>query len=372
MYINNNKNSNSFLIDMFFLVVKFITDRNKHLNLTVCTSKNIENTQKYDDEAFFKAGQFLMFLYVFSVDNLYKKNINYLDGTFFVKLSDENFNLVSSIKTKSESIANHIINRSVYTKQLLPHNCSIRDLSNNKNLSNFQRGFKICYETFLNEKIDLIKLLKNDGLINIYFNLIKNIRLLSPHDLKIQLEFINIQVKKSLTKNSIVEKIIRIKDDKNTFINLSLKLLDLVTENSIIGINDSGAIELTWIKYSNNKLGSIGTDSIYIAIYFAYIGKVTNNSYYSQSAKQSLTPLFNMSISDYKQTTNLDKILKSMYLLNNYINYSELNDFIYNNQDLFMMVSASYKKECNLKTDELIFQCIMDNSMDVLNSIILV
>ena len=209
-------------------------------------SININDSEK-DDEIFFKAGQLLMFLYVFSVKNLRKENIKYLNGTFFLKLSN----------------------------------------------------------------------------------------------------------------------------DKDKFISLSTKLLDIVNENSLIGINKKGEIETTWIKYIDEKLCPIGIESIYIAIYFSYIGKVTNNSYYSQSAKSSLIPLLHLSESDYKNIMNNNKILNSIYLLNEYMSCSELSNFFEFNPELLMIIPHSYKKACISKTDNLIFQCIIDNSMDVLKSVIL-
>ena len=216
-----------------------------------------------------------------------------------------------------------------------------------------------------------MRLLKNKGLENMCFNFIRNLKMLTPHDLKIQLYFINIKAGKSFVPNNMIEKVLSAKNDKDKFISLSTKLLDIVNENSLIGINKKGEIETTWIKYIDEKLCPIGIESIYIAIYFSYIGKVTNNSYYSQSAKSSLIPLLHLSESDYKNIMNNNKILNSIYLLNEYMSCSELSNFFEFNPELLMIIPHSYKKACISKTDNLIFQCIIDNSMDVLKSVIL-
>lgn len=353
-------------------MTEFITDRNEQLNLTVLEEWININDFKKDDEIFFKSGQLLMFLYVFSVINLPKENIKYLDGTFFLKLSKDNFCNQLCIKADSKSIAYDIINKSIYTKFCFQNNFNIESSLMYKNLNDFKRGFKICYETFLSEKINIMRFLENKGLENICLNFIRNLKMLTPRDLKIQLHFINIKARKAFVPNSMIEKVLLIKNDKAEFISLSTKLLDLVNENSLIGINNDGKLETTWIKCIDEKLCPIGIESIYIAAYFSYISKATNNSYYSQSAKSSLMPLFHLCESDYKNIMNDNKILSSIYLLNEYIDCSELSNFVEYNPKLFMTISNSYKKDCILNADNLIFQCIIDNSLDVLKSIILV
>lgn len=358
---NNDK-----LMDIFFLIIKFIISKNASLNLSVSLyDGNYEYEE--DSDIFFKAGQLIMFLYIFSINGLSKKDINYKNGTFQLNLKNENFTQKFCLNTDSNSIAYDIIRNSVFTKECFPSGLDTESIRITENFNSFIGGFQMCYQTFLDEKINLIDFLNNMDLNTICFNLIKNIKILTPQDCRKQIHFLEIKNNMFKTNDNDISTLVLVKDDYSSFLDKSVEILDNVIQNSIIGINSSGDMEISWIRHLNTDLFPLGKDNIYLALYFSYISKLTSNSYYYQSAKSSVMPLLKMN------SLALDEdIVKAMYLLNSYMDFNELKTFINENNDIFKNLPESYKNKCALECHNLIFSCIMRNSLNVINSLVLV
>lgn len=358
---NNDK-----LIDIFFLIIKFIISRNTSLNLSVSL---YDGNYEYEEDAdiFFKAGQLMMFLYIFSINGLSQKDINYKNGTFQLNLKPENFTQKFCMNTDCSSIAWDIIRNSVFTKECFPLGLDAESIRITENFNSFIGGFQICYQAFLDEKIKLIDFLNNKNLDTECFNVIKNIKILTPKDCEKQIRFLEIKNKMLKTNDKDISTLALVKDDYSSFLNKSMETLDNVIENSIIGINSSGDMETAWIRYLNTDLCPLGKDNIYLTVYFSYISKLTSSSYYYESARSSVIPLLKMN------SLQLDEdIIKTMYLLNSYMNFNELKTFVNENNHMFKNLPQSYKNKCALECHDLIFSCIMRNSLDVINSLVLV
>lgn len=369
MYIhadNFNAYDNNLLIDVFFSVIKFIKNKNSKINLDICINKNSNITLKKDCDMFFKCGQFLMFIYAFKINKLLSEDINYNNGQFFIKLSNINFNQTILNKTSCEDIAKDIINNSTYKKDCMPNAISNIKFKNNNDFKEFEKGFILTYKTFINEKNNLVKFLENSPVTDFSLSLIKNIKILNPKDLDMQLKFIRLRYLNKIESNPLLNDLVYFKQSNDEFINLSKEFLDILTQNSIIGIHNN-SMEFMFIGYINGELKPTGINNIYISIYFSYIAKVTENKYYETSALYSLIPVLHSDSSDYNT-----EILELMYLLNNYICFKELEEFINNNIYLFKDISKSYKKSCITNCENLILKSVQEKSLYMLKSVFIV
>ncbi|PRR79657.1 hypothetical protein [Clostridium vincentii] len=366
--------SNNLLLDTLFLLRDFINNNCK-LNLKVSVSNTKEIVSKVDNNMFFKAGQLLMFFFITNVNNLRRENIKYDKETFYIINSPVNKIDENYIKSPtSENIIVDMIYKSTYNKEVLP--IEVESISR-ENLHELKRGFELTYKTMINEKINLINFLQKCELKNSYLNLIKDIKLLNPHELNVQLQFIELRYSKNLIKNELLEKVISCKDNYDEFISASSELLDLFIKNAIIGFGENG-LELMWIGYIDESLEAIKYRNIYIAIFFEYIGEVTSNKYYLQATKHSVNPLLtyiNNLNDDEKLVYNEEyyEMLKLLYLLNDSIelNYIELDKVIQKNTKTFSSMALREKIRYSSNTDKIILEFIQNKSLDVLHSVIL-
>ncbi|MBU3093845.1 hypothetical protein KPL35_17585 [Clostridium sp. CF011] len=327
------------------LLLKDFINNNCKLDLKVSFTNTKEIVSKVDNNMFYEAGKLLMVFFIVNINNLQRKNIKYDKETFYIINSSVNKIAENHIKKPtSENIIADIILKSTYNKEVLP--IEVASVTR-ENLDELKKGFELVYKTIINEKINLINFLENCEPKNIHSNLIKDIKLLSPHDLKVQLQFIELKYSKKLIENELLEKVICCKNNYNEFISASTELLDLLIENATIGFGENG-LELMWIGYIDERLEAIKYKNIYIAIFLAYIGKITANKYYLQATKQSVNSLLTYVNDDEEKLIYNDEyyeMLKLLYLLNDSmeLGYIELNKAIQKNTKLF--ASTTFQKE---------------------------
>lgn len=367
MYVKDfNYYDNSLFVEIFFSMIEFIKNKNSKINIEICLDKVSNVKFKKDSSMFSKCGQFLMFLYIFKIDNLSSENIYYSNGKFFLSLSSKHFNQYFMTNTGCEDIANDIINCSTYKKDCIPKIESNTKFTNKKDFKDFENGFISTYKTFIHEKNNIIEFLTKYPLRNFSITLIKNIKLLNPRDLHMQLKFIKLRYLKKIESNYLLNKLSAIHNYNSEFISLSKKFLDFLTQNSIIGMKNN-SLELTFIGYINNELRPVGINNIYISIYFSFIAKITQNKYYEKSALYSLMPVINSDNLNYNK-----EILKLIYLLNSYIHFEELDKFIHDNICLFEDISSDYKNSCMKNPEKFILMCVREKSFQILKSLFLV
>lgn len=368
MYKQNNS---SFLTSPLLLLIDFINNRcNLTLEVSFINSRDFES--EFDCDIFFKAGQLLMFLYVLNIKNVSRENIKYRNNKFYIYMPINNSNEINIKKITAENIIINLIDKSTYNQEFLPE---YLENINKENLFQIERGFELTYKLFIDEKINLINFLNKYVIKNSYINLIENIQLLNPHDLNIQLKFIRLKFQRELITIKSLKKLISQKNNHANFIESSRNVLDILIKNSIISLDENG-IELMWIGYTNNKLEPTRYKNIYIAILLSYIGKTMSEKYYLQAAKQSLNPLLMDLVDstiDYKKICGNEyyDVLKLLFLLNNYIEFEELDNFIEKNPSLFNLISLEDKLKCNSETETFILEYIYNKSLDLLNSLIL-
>lgn len=355
--------------NIFLHLLKLVNDKNNRLNLQVKFNDTTSNSSDLNDNIFFQAGQLLMFFYIFNIQNLKRNNIKYFNNTFYI--NDLLFSQIDEIHTNhitSEDIINYMIENSIFTKEVLPLN--ILDI-NDVNLNILKEGFKLTYETLIDEKINILHFLNNNLPKNQYPYLFNTLKILSPHDLSIQLEFINLKYRKCISKNKILIDLLNTSNDYFTFIQTATKYLDIFTQNAFIGSGDYG-IELMWIGFINNRLQPIKEKNIYISLLFAYIGKLTDNTYYIQTAKHAIHPL--LKYLDFKNKLSKEdanELIHLLYLLNFYIHFDTLNKFITDNNNLFDSISPNTKLKYSSSPDEVILNYIYTNLVELLPHLII-
>ncbi len=364
--------SSNFLANQLLLLVNFINNRIYRFNLEVSIVNNKDIVSKFNSDIFFKSGQLLMFFYIVNINNKSRGNIKYNNSKFYIYLPLNSTSKDYMNNTTSEDIINDLIEKSTYNEEFLPIELgSIIE----EDLMEIENGFELMYKIFINEKMNLINYLNEYNIEDNYSNLIKDIKLLNPHDLEIQLKLIRLKFENKLIKNELIEKLINCRENHDDFIEHSKMVLDLLIKNAIIAL-DNNKMQLMWMGYINKKLEPIKYRNIYLAILFSYIGKKTSEKYYLQIAKQSINPLLIVSKDlkgNYKSMLDNEyyEVLKLLYLLNNYIEFRELNIFIEENKDLFDLIRLEDKIKCNYDTENLILESVYNKSLDLLSLLIL-
>lgn len=365
--------SNDSLLNI--LLLKDFINNNCKLDLKVSVTNTKEIVSKVDNNMFYEAGKLLMVFFIVNINNLQRKNIKYAKETLYIIDSPVNKIAENYIKKPtSENIIADIILKSTYNKEVLP--IEVASVTR-ENLDELKKGFELVYKTIINEKINLMNFLEECGPKNIHSNLIKDIKLLSPHDLKVQLQFIELKYSKNLIQNELLGKVICCKDNYDEFISASTEFLDLLIENATIGFGENG-LELMWIGYIDERLEAIEYKNIYIAIFFEYIGKVTGNKYYLQATKHSINPLLsyinNLNDDEEKLIYNDEyyEMLKLLYLLNDSmkLDYIELNKAIQKNTKLFASMDLKDGINYNSNKDEIMLEFIFNKSLELLHFVI--
>ncbi|MBW9173998.1 hypothetical protein [Clostridium estertheticum] len=363
--------SNDLILNTLLLLKEFINNNCK-LNLKVSVTSTKGIVSKVDNNMFYEAGKLLMLFFIVNVNNLQRKNIKYAKETFYIINSPVNNIAENYIKNPtSENIITDIIYKSTYNKEVLP--IEITSVTS-ENLNELKKGFELVYKTIINEKTNLINFLQKCEFRKNYLTLIKDIKLLSPHDLKVQLQFIELKYSKNLIKNELLEKVICCKNNYDEFISASNEFLDLLIENATIGFGENG-LELMWIGYIDERLEAIKYKNIYIAIFFAYIGKVTANKYYLQTTKHCVNSLLTNVNDDEKLLYNDEyyEMLKLLYLLNNSmeLDYKALDKVIEKNTKLFDLIDFKSEIKYSSNKDEIMLEFICNKSLDILHFVIL-
>lgn len=374
MYREINIGSN-FLLNTFLLLIDFINSKNVKLNLNVVVDYNKNLISETNTNEFFKLGQLLMFFYVTNTNGKHTSTIGYKQGRLYAEISETDGNESYIDGITSENIIYKLVDKSTYNKKLFLEDLNFNYPINNKNLLDIQSGFKLTYKTFIKEKISLINFLNECESKNIYFNLIKDIQLLNYHDLKIQINLIKLKFRGKMQKNKLLKEVISSKHNYNEFIKNSKNLLELLIKNGIISFYNN-KVELMWLGYIDNEPKPIKYMNIYIATYFSYIAQNTQEKHYLQSAKNTLNPLIdNISNLNTNYMDSLgndyEKILKLLYLLSNYIEYDELNKAIEKNKELFSNIKLVDKLKSKIDVDNLILESIYNDSLNLLNLLIL-
>jgi len=367
---------NNLLLNTFLMLIDFINSKNIKLNLKVSVDYNRSLISEVNSQMFFKFGQLLMFFYITNINGKDKPIIRYKKGIFYAEIyedySDESY--VNSIT--AENIIYKLIDKSTYNKKFFIEGLDYADKIDDKSLLDIQSGFELTYKTFIDEKTNIINFLNECGPKNIYLNLIKDIKLLNYHDLGIQLTLIKLKFQRELPKNKLVENITYGKYNYDKFIENSKSLLDMLTKNSIISFYNN-KVELMWFGYINEELKPIKYLNIYLAIYFAYIAENTEEKYYLQSAKNALNPLLDeiRNINDkHKEVLGNDYycFLEGLYLLSHYIEYDGLNKILEKNIRFFSNINLEDKLKTDFDIENLILEFIYHNSLNLINSLILI
>lgn len=365
MYIKSNNNFE----ELISLLLKFLNNNNSSLNILFNTDNNIST--KKDDNIYFFSGQLLMLLYICNVNNFDNKNIKYFSNTFYISTINYNYLPQTNIQNStSESIIDDILYKSVFYKDYLPN--GIKPLYD-ENLIDLENGFKLIYTILMKKKLEIIKLIESINLnINTSF-LIQNLLLINPHDLELQLQFIKIKYNKVIYINDSLKNLKYESKNMDNFIDNSCLYLNLLIKNSIIGSGKYG-LELMWIEYLNNTLYPTRIDNINFSLLSAFVGKKLNSKYYLEATKNSINPLLSYIDSFIENNLINDDILevfKLLYLLNQYIDFSNLNNFINTNFKNKYFKNIKINNINNLKIEKTIFDYICNKSFFVFDRIIL-
>lgn len=374
MFKKINVGSN-FLLNTFLLLIDFINSKNLKLNLNVVVDYNKNLIFEDNQNIFFEFGQLFMFFYITNTNVKDMSITRYTEGRLYVEISETDSNESYFNGITAENIIYKLIDKSTYNKKLFLEGLDFTDKIDDKSLLDIQYGFELTYKTFIKEKIHLINVLNECEPNDIYFNLIKDIKLLNYHDLEMQLNFIKLKFQGELPKNKLVEKVISVKHNYNKFIENSKNLLYTLTMNGILSFYNN-KVELMWIGYIDCELKPIKYMNIYIATYFAYIAKNTEKKYYLQSAKNSLNPLLAdiVNIDDNCKDAlgnNRHHMLELLYLLNHYIEFDELNRIINKNIELFSNVKLGHKSKNDLDIENIILKSIYDDTLNLLKLLVL-
>lgn len=345
--------------DKFSYFVEIINIENDNLNFNVVFCEN-DIDSIIDKDIFFKSGCLLMLLYIFNCD--LGDDIKYKYGSFYVK----------NIKVKKyilydgrvENIINNIIEKSVYSKRFLP---LINKEVIYKNFKDIELGFSNAYNIFINNKLEIIKVLD----INEDVSLINMLKILNLNDLNRQLKFLRFKFKYPYRKDSLINQLIQYKNIDKSFIDISCVFLDNFIKKSIIGVNKYG-METMWIQENKGSLTPSKYNNIYIYIYLKCIGEITNNKYYLEIAKQTLNPLLEECTIKYTdESEEYWNMLKFIYFNSEFIEYDNIKIFIENNKENISTVSLEDKGKYIIDNKQKLIDIILNKSLIIIRRIIL-
>lgn len=313
--LNNNK---KFILDkecsdienIFYIMLKWLNKNNKKYNHLYIPNiiKNEDNTlkeyieyrpckNKQQEEKFYlKCGELLALLYILNITNIKKENIIVI-GENPVVTNFETITPIEPIKSLfCDEIATAILESSIY-------NMSFFEIFD-KNLMEeeidyIKEGFELVYNIVLQNKVELITLLKEN--IDSNYNLVSiiaKIQVLNNKDLKRQISFIDA---KFLKRNNYNNKIKFSNDDflakldRGAILDVATNIGDYIIERGIIGYKDS-RIERTWISVLENGRVSIIGNNLYegnngIALFLAFLGAISKKEYFVESALEALEPV---------------------------------------------------------------------------------
>lgn len=361
-----NEVKKKYSIKILLLVLEYIKSKNKQIKLSIKSSSNEDIEGFINEDIFFEFGQLLMLFYVFNLDNICKKNIKYSNNTFYINEKVIEVKIRNELLSSSEDIVNFIIDKSVYKKIL-----TLGELKyvNKEHLKDIQDGFKTAYDILIDMKFQLINYIKSFKCD--LSDVIENINFLNPNDLELQIKLIEISLSNYYSPNKVNDSKRFIEDN----ISYASEVLDKYIDKAIYGIGSYG-IELMWIgKFDKTIKPTIGIN-IYVSVLLAYIGEVKEDRYYIQAAKYSINPLLKYldkkkkNISEVKENKEFIDLLTLLYLLNSYIDFSELDKFIKENLELFSLVRSKDKTKYDLKIEENILEDIKYKALDKIECII--
>lgn len=316
-------------------------------------------TEEYNDNIFFNSGQLLAMFYIFNVNGISRGDIDYSDGKFFIKNLFKKKNINNNIDSGCISIAENIINASVYYKEFLP--CWI-EVNTNGECKAIEDGFVETYTDLLNEKILLIKMIEEYQNEIFFSDVINKLKILNYNDLIRQSRLIKLRLGYNYCNKIFNEKINDY--NKDEFIDISCRIADELIEGSIIGVYDN-EIEITWLQYLKNEIVTLTDKNIYVSLFLSYLSKNTNNKYYLQSAIQAIKPAIrSLNLEFYnKEEREYNYILNAMYYLNNMIYIGPLKSFIDSNDNIF---------KCYKDIDEkVIMETLLNEALKIINKIII-
>lgn len=310
---------------------------------------NKKVSSKLDNNIYFSLGYLIMYLYIAQIRNCSRDCIKYINKTIYITNKKECKNGLIDSAT-SEKIINNLIEKSVYNIEFLPE--EVISISREE-VFEIINGFREAYNLVIKEKCNLIDYIYSIDKDKEYVELINFIKLLNPRDLEMQIKFI--MLKHNFNKKK-----------KKSFDYNNFKKIDNCISSGVIGVSDIG-LELMWIEYYRGELQPTKYRNIYIAILFAYISKKTNNSYYLKSAQYTVNPIITY-LKENRELENINEyeLISSMYLLNEYIEYEVLDNFIKENSHKFNNFNLKSNEDNNDKKEY-----IIKKSIEVLGGIII-
>lgn len=353
-------NNENILFKSFIDIIDYLNKTKFSLDKKLIVKNTFKNEFIYDNFIFFNLGQLLSLFYLFNINTLNRKNITYVNRTFFIKDLFNKKDIINTIDSDCMFIAQNIIDKSVYNIEFLPSELKI---NNNYEYNYIKSGFIETYTALLNNKIYLTKLLQNYNNEELFTNTINNLRSLNYNDLNKQIKLLDIKLKNNYSNyNSKKEEFVCSKINSRDFIDLGCHIADDLIENSIIGIHNND-IEITWIGYIDENIQPLFYKNIYISLFLSYLYQNTDKKYYLQASIQSLNPALRYLNYNEKDENHLS-ILNSLYTLNSILDIPALNNFINLNSSLLKKynINSSHKNNMN--------KYLLDISIKTINNII--
>lgn len=262
--------------------------------------ESLECSKEELDKYYFHSGQFLALLYMLRGKNLKCSNILpiykhpvpvNLEGSF---ISGEK---VSNGDLSSSSIAQDILDRSVYSIEFLPEN---KKPLNKNQINYIKSGFEYMYRVMVNNKVELIALLQKVFCRNSFYlsQLLANTYGLNDGDLKRQMFILgvrfcgkeNVKTPITFSQDSVCNRL-----KKESILDLAAKLGDHIIQKSIIGFKNL-TTSRTWIssiRGDREYIPSASCRDLYegssgIALFFLYLGVVTKKEYFINTAIEAM------------------------------------------------------------------------------------
>lgn len=341
------------------ILLNYLKDNNSSIEINCIDNNSFYDI--FDENLFYLSGQLLAILYALNID---KNDISYSENTFNISnISIKNYFTICNYEPTSENLITSMINSSVFFKNYLPLNINV---ISEKNLIDLESGFKFSYNIFTNNKLDILTSLNP---LNIDNHISTNtLSMLNNNDMLRQLKFLRIKYGKYTSKNKLLLAMKNKINIMDKFIKSSCLFLDLAIESSILGFGKYG-LQRMWIEYNNNVIQPTKLNNIYFALIFAFISKNTNKNIYLEVCKNSISPLLSyidLSIQNKKIDSEIISSINILYILNLYINFSELNDFLNNN----ILTKNICKKSTSSNVENKVFNYIVENGFNVFDNVI--
>lgn len=292
----------------------------ENIYIKLNNTKNFNN--KSEKDFYLSSGELLALFYILNIKNLREEDIisinqNPIIITSKIKINTNNNSQLCS----AEEVANFIIENSTYNINFLPKN---KFQLAHKYVFYIKKGFSLIYKIAMKYKDELLYLVKSFSdykKFNLSAAMLK-IQALSLNDMETQLFLINekfsdnsdYKISSNFSKNKISKDL-----DKQKLIPIVCRIGDHIIERSIITYRNSN-LERTWIDTSENGIIKPMDSSLYygnsgVALFFVYLGYVTNKQYFIFAAKEAIYPVLRVIEQDGFDNFNYLDIISILYTI---------------------------------------------------------